>query len=182
VVLNGPGAEEQPGADLGVGHALASQPRDLGFLGGEGPRASPPHPGRRAGRCPPPGRDDGRANAPRAGPPRASPPRAGRDGERAVAPHPRRDRGRPCTCSMNRWSWPPAATAGPADPCRLVNYSLRPAASCAYPPAGQCEPGTGREPGAPAGPAVARPGGLAGALANWRIRAGPGGPQTGRQA
>jgi hypothetical protein len=35
VVLDGVGADEQPGADLRVGQAVAGQPRDLGLLGGQ---------------------------------------------------------------------------------------------------------------------------------------------------
>jgi hypothetical protein len=35
VVLDGVGADEQPGADLGVGQALAGQLGNLGFLGGQ---------------------------------------------------------------------------------------------------------------------------------------------------
>ena len=35
VVLGGVGADEQPGADLGVGQAVAGQQRDLRFLGGQ---------------------------------------------------------------------------------------------------------------------------------------------------
>src|SRR6202453_1084400 len=35
VVLDGMGADKQPGADLGVGQAVAGQPRDLGLLCGQ---------------------------------------------------------------------------------------------------------------------------------------------------
>src|SRR5918994_4655717 len=35
VVLDGAGADEQPGSNLGVGEAVAGEPRDLGLLGGE---------------------------------------------------------------------------------------------------------------------------------------------------
>ena len=35
VVLDGARADEQPGADLRVGQAVAGQPRDLGLLGGQ---------------------------------------------------------------------------------------------------------------------------------------------------
>jgi hypothetical protein len=33
VVLDGVGADEQPGADLRIGQPVAGQPRDLGLLG-----------------------------------------------------------------------------------------------------------------------------------------------------
>jgi len=35
VVLNGAPADEEPGADLGVGEPLAGEPGDLGLLGGQ---------------------------------------------------------------------------------------------------------------------------------------------------